>query len=71
MRAMLSAVDLYGWDAVKEALAALGRSEAPATTHLCPECAQGKCRNCTGEAYDAVGDEFLECGCDRTVEGHP
>lgn len=28
---------------------------------LCPECAQGKCGNCTGEAMD--GEVLVACGC--------
>lgn len=28
---------------------------------LCPECAAGKTVNCTGEAYDPEGDEFVIC----------
>lgn len=30
-------------------------------TPVCPECAQGKCPNCTGMALD--GDDFVACTC--------
>lgn len=28
---------------------------------LCPECRQGKCLNCVGQALDPVTDEFVPC----------
>lgn len=31
-------------------------------SHVCPECQQGKCRNCTGWALDA-DDNMVDCGC--------
>jgi len=33
----------------------------PGSSPMCPECAQGKCRNCTGLALD--GDDFVTCTC--------
>lgn len=35
----------------------------------CPECAQGKCVNCTGWAIDEITDEVVECRCPAPV--HP
>lgn len=35
----------------------------------CPECAAGKHRNCTGEAYDDLLDELGECGCRACFPG--
>lgn len=33
--------------------------------NVCPECAQGKHRNCNGEAWDDVKDEVTTCDCDE------
>lgn len=30
---------------------------------ICPECAAGKHRNCTGWALDETTDEVVACGC--------
>jgi hypothetical protein len=45
----------------------------PPTTYdplpaICPECVQGKHRNCDGQAWDPVADEPTTCGC--TAEDH-
>ena len=29
--------------------------------HTCPECRDGKCRNCTGDAWCDYSDEPTEC----------
>lgn len=34
----------------------------------CPDCEQGKCRNCTGEAWCNEHDAPARCPCDR--RGH-
>jgi hypothetical protein len=31
--------------------------------HDCPECVQGKCRNCDGTTWDVVADEPAPCPC--------
>lgn len=33
------------------------------TTHVCPECEQGKCGNCDGTAWDDAADTETECTC--------
>lgn len=35
---------------------------------LCPECAQGKHQNCTGQVLDPDTDDFELCGCPDTAE---
>jgi hypothetical protein len=30
---------------------------------ICPECEQGKCRNCSGDAWDHERDEPTACTC--------
>jgi hypothetical protein len=38
----------------------------PTTTeNVCPDCAAGKCANCTGEAWDLDADAPVECLCER------
>jgi hypothetical protein len=35
---------------------------------LCPECAQGKCQNCTGDVLieiDDKGEEWIDCECEN------
>lgn len=34
----------------------------------CPECAQGKHKNCTGQVWDDTTDDFGLCGCPDTTE---
>lgn len=41
---------------------------ARAMPAVCPECRDGKCRNCTGAAWDDAADELTACGC-RHGEG--
>ena len=38
----------------------LSRNPAPI---LCPECLQGKCRNCDGRAWDFEKDKRAPCEC--------
>lgn len=37
-----------------------------AKTHrpICPECRDGKHKNCDGTAWDFVADELVDCGCE-------
>jgi len=35
----------------------------------CPDCEQGKCRNCTGEAWDTEKDEPCVCPCSLNRAG--
>lgn len=35
---------------------------------LCPECRDGKCRNCTGWTLDAADNE-IDCACDHSKDG--
>lgn len=37
---------------------------------ICPECRDGKCKNCVGQALNTFTDEFVECQhmCQATVE---
>lgn len=32
---------------------------------ICPECAQGKHKNCDGTAYDMESDEVVICQCEE------
>ena len=32
---------------------------------ICPDCRDGKCRNCTGAAWDDERDELSTCTCDH------
>lgn len=34
---------------------------------ICPECAQGKHANCTGDALDESTDSIVDCQCPRCV----
>ncbi len=34
-----------------------------AEPRACPDCEQGKHRNCTGEAWDDQADDFAKCPC--------
>jgi len=34
-----------------------------ADSWVCPECEQGKHRNCNGTAWDFDADELVPCGC--------
>lgn len=36
---------------------------ARADSWVCPECDQGKHRNCNGTAWDFDADELVACGC--------
>ena len=42
------------------------------TMTLCPECRDGKCRNCDGRAWDLRVDDFTDCECshDAIPETH-
>lgn len=40
----------------------------PGEPDVCPECAQGKHVNCTGDAWDYGADEPTACDCYRS--GH-
>jgi hypothetical protein len=35
----------------------------PRVTPMCPECAQGKCGNCTTMALHPQTDALVPCGC--------
>lgn len=35
------------------------------TPWVCPECEQGKHRNCNGTAWDFDADELVPCGCPK------
>jgi hypothetical protein len=35
----------------------------------CPDCEQGKHRNCTGEAWDNDADDFAPCPCGDLIHG--
>jgi hypothetical protein len=35
--------------------------------NICPECVQGKCRNCDGRAWDDENDELTSCECPSEV----
>lgn len=35
---------------------------------MCPECTQGKCRNCDGEALDEATDQIGPCRCQDCAE---
>jgi hypothetical protein len=30
---------------------------------ICPECEQGKCRNCDGSALNTATDDIVDCEC--------
>lgn len=44
------------------------RMPAEPATNLCPECRDGKCRNCIGEALNDA-DELVPCGCAHHADG--
>lgn len=37
----------------------------------CPECRQGKCRNCTGASWDNDADVLVPCPCQQAGHGGP
>jgi len=39
------------------------------TVRSCPDCEQGKHRNCTGEAWDNDVDDFAPCPCGDLIHG--
>jgi len=42
-----------------------------APIRACPDCEQGKHRNCTGQAWDNVIDDFTVCPCYQAGHGEP
>lgn len=34
---------------------------------ICPECAQGKCGNCDGSAWDNKKDDIVPCACSAEI----
>lgn len=46
-------------------------TEPEPTSWVCPECEQGKHRNCNGTAWDFDADELVPCGCTESVCGQP
>lgn len=38
-------------------------------TNICPECHDGKHRNCDGTAWDFDKDELTECECAQLWQG--
>lgn len=49
-------------DADAEAVIAAAEKEI-ASRPVCPECKQGKCVNCSGQAWDTEADEPTDCRC--------
>lgn len=37
---------------------------------LCPECRDGKCRNCDGIADLDENDNLVECECENDIHSH-
>lgn len=37
------------------------------TAHICPECRNGKCRNCVGTAWDDDLDVAVDCECSHVT----
>lgn len=44
------------------------KEAAPMARPICPECRDGKHRNCAGTALDETTDEIVDCGCAECVE---
>lgn len=49
--------------------AAAARVQAFRDDAVCPECREGKHRNCNGDAWSNVLDEVVSCNC-RTLGRH-
>jgi hypothetical protein len=50
-------------EALAETKAAKDEAAAAVVGPICPECTQGKCQNCSGQAWDAEADEPGPCTC--------
>lgn len=54
--------DVNAWAARQQGVIVV-TFEWPEPRPICPECRDGKHRNCTGEALHEPTDEIVECGC--------
>jgi hypothetical protein len=62
--------DLASWAARQPGVIVV-TYEWPEPSPICPECRDGKHRNCTGEALNEYLDEIVPCRCDHPEEVGP